>query len=372
LRRRLTGWAATILAEATEARPAMPAGVDDRDADVWEPLLALADIADDDWPKLARKAAVALVAAAREIEPSLNIRLLADLRVVFGAAEQLTTKELLADLHKLEDAPWGDLKGKPLSDNQLARRLRQYDVKPRVIRVGNSTPRGYMRADLHDVWRRYLPPSEKPATAATAATSQSFQGDSVATPDFEAATEGLKPQHSPRPDVAAVASENEGCCGSPGAGNADEMGIVAPVAPVAASVGNGGGGGPWENLTFLGVEPFKPCVHCGKTGGVVHHVRDNCHLERPSAPLHEDCVAGWFAAAAPPEDDGSGLSPRTINELADAYRERSYAQYQEGGGTDVDHRPLDSWLRQHLAELGVFREHVEIEFARVMEAVFAI
>ena len=181
LRRRLAGWAATILDEATEARPEMPAGVDDRDADIWEPLLAVADIAGGDWPNQAREAAKALVAVAREVEPSLNIRLLADLRTVFGDEEQMTTKQILAELCALEDAPWNDLKGKPLSDNQLARRLKQYGVKSKVIRVGTTTPRGYVREDLYDVWRRYLPPlPDKPATAATAATaatSQSFQGD---------------------------------------------------------------------------------------------------------------------------------------------------------------------------------------------------
>ena len=114
LRRRLAGWAATILDEATEARPEMPAGVDDRDADMWEPLLAVADIAGGDWPNQAREAAKALVAVAREVEPSLNIRLLADLRTVFGDEEQMTTKQILAELCALEDAPWNDLKGKPL------------------------------------------------------------------------------------------------------------------------------------------------------------------------------------------------------------------------------------------------------------------
>ncbi len=196
LRRRLAGWAATILDEATQARPEMPAGVDDRDADVWEPLLAVVDIAGGAWPKRARAAAVALVAVAREVEPSLNIRLLADLRTVFGDEEQMTTKRILAELCLLEDAPWNDLKGKPLTDNQLARRLRQYGVKSKVIRVGTTTPRGYVREDLYDVWRRYLPPlPDKPATAATVATSQSFRGDNVAPQEFEAATDDAEPQH---------------------------------------------------------------------------------------------------------------------------------------------------------------------------------
>jgi Protein of unknown function (DUF3631) len=48
LRQRLAGWAATIVDEATEARPEMPLGVEDRNADVWEPLLAIADIAGDE------------------------------------------------------------------------------------------------------------------------------------------------------------------------------------------------------------------------------------------------------------------------------------------------------------------------------------
>jgi hypothetical protein len=124
LRRRLAGWAATILDEATKARPDMPAGVEDRAADMWEPLLAVADIAGDRWPKLARDAALALVAVARDVEPSLNLRLLADLRTVFANAEAMATKKILTELCLLADAPWNDIKGKPITDNQLARRLR--------------------------------------------------------------------------------------------------------------------------------------------------------------------------------------------------------------------------------------------------------
>src|SRR5215475_6014366 len=134
LRRRLAGWAATILDEATEARPDMPAGVEDRNADIWEPLLAIADIAGSDWPSLAREAAKVLVKVAREEEPSLNIRLLTDLRTIFRDEEALSTKKNLAELCLIEDAPWSDLKGKPITDNQLARRLRQYGVKPKNVR----------------------------------------------------------------------------------------------------------------------------------------------------------------------------------------------------------------------------------------------
>ena len=36
-------------------------------------------------------------------------------------------------------------------------------------------------------------------------------------------------------------------------------------------------------------------MQCGTADGIVHHVRDNRHLDRRSINLHEACVAGWFA-----------------------------------------------------------------------------
>ena len=48
------------LAELESAEPAMP--LEDRAADTWEPLIAVADLAGGDWPALARHAAVALTA----------------------------------------------------------------------------------------------------------------------------------------------------------------------------------------------------------------------------------------------------------------------------------------------------------------------
>jgi hypothetical protein len=57
----------------------------------------------------------------------------------------------------MEETPWGDLKGKPLDQRGLATRLRQYDVKPRILWFGSKQARGYVRADLEEVWLRYLP-----------------------------------------------------------------------------------------------------------------------------------------------------------------------------------------------------------------------
>src|SRR5262249_52324763 len=46
----LRPWAADEVETMAEARPEMPSGIEDRDADVWEPLLAIADAVGGDWP----------------------------------------------------------------------------------------------------------------------------------------------------------------------------------------------------------------------------------------------------------------------------------------------------------------------------------
>jgi hypothetical protein len=151
--------------------PEMPVGVTNRDADVWEPLLAVADVAGGTWPQRARDAAVVLVKEAKDSTPSLGVRLLADLQTMFGTADQLATTTLLDKLHQIDEAPWGDMRGKPLSDIGLAKRLKGYGIKPKVLRNGDHTFRGYAKEDFYDAWKRYLPPLDaKPVTPVTPVT----------------------------------------------------------------------------------------------------------------------------------------------------------------------------------------------------------
>ena len=174
VRERLERWASLHRVTATGAYPSMPAGVEDRAADVWEALLTVADAAGGDWPRRGREAAVSLVSEAGTSTPSLGVRLLADLRQVFSDADKLTTQVILGRLVALEEAPWGDLRGKPLDARRLSQLLRAYDVRPEVFRLGEETFRGYVRANgLVDAWARYLgPPPQAPesVTAVTTAT----------------------------------------------------------------------------------------------------------------------------------------------------------------------------------------------------------
>ncbi|WP_095012690.1 DUF3631 domain-containing protein [Tsuneonella mangrovi] len=172
LGQRLTEWTSKIAEQLARARPLMPEGVEDRAADVWEPLIAIADAAGGEWPRLARDAASYFVAEARETPATLGVRLLSDIRAAFGESEQMTTSDLLYVLNDLEEAPWGDLRGKPVDSRRLARMLKPYGASPRDIRTERSVAKGYKREDLWDAWKRYLSPlTPEGATSATSATN---------------------------------------------------------------------------------------------------------------------------------------------------------------------------------------------------------
>ena len=155
LRDRLALWIAS-LSNLESARPEMPACIADRDADCWEPLLIIADSAGGSWPERARVSAVSLVSAARAASPSLGVRLLQDLRKVFGEEQAKFTIDIINKLVEMEESPWGDLKGKPIDARRLSRLLEPYGVTRKQVRIGEKTGKGYTREDLHDPWGRYL------------------------------------------------------------------------------------------------------------------------------------------------------------------------------------------------------------------------
>jgi hypothetical protein len=230
LRDRISAWAATVKLDLAAAWPSMPEGVTDRDADVWEALLAVADAATGDWPGRAREAAVALVAESKESTPSLGIRLLADLRSVFGANDQMATSTIVRALCDLNEAPWGAIaKGQPLDARGLSARLRPYGVASKNLRVGDQVVKGYARGDLADAWSRYLPQPPSPQESATSATG--------ATPI----------EDDPGGEAARVQAELD-------RGNA----AVADVADVA-DLRDDEGGEPFD----VAVPSGRVCVQCG-------------------------------------------------------------------------------------------------------------
>lgn len=174
LRDQLGEWGAEVAARAGDANPDLPPGIEDRKAEQWEPLIAIADEAGGDWPEFARAAAsAALVESATQI--SLGVRLLRDVKEVFGDRDKMFTEDIINELLNLEDGTWRNLKSGPIDADGLKRRLQKYGVErsKTTVRVGEEVLKGYYRKDLTDAWDRYLrdaPSPKEPVTPVTPVT----------------------------------------------------------------------------------------------------------------------------------------------------------------------------------------------------------
>lgn len=151
---RLATWGASVAGKIE--LPKMPPEITDRQADVWEALLAVADAAGGDWPERARKSANSFLSESKDNTVSLGVLLLRDLRTVFGGEDSLSTDHIIQRLCELDEAPWSDLHGKAINARGVAFRLRQYGVKSCQVHPENR--KGYTRESLWDAWQRYLPP----------------------------------------------------------------------------------------------------------------------------------------------------------------------------------------------------------------------
>jgi hypothetical protein len=161
LRADLEAWATGAVEGLRDAIPDLPNELGDRQADAWEPLFAIADLAGGDWVTRARAAAVALSKPADGDEAGRGAQLLAAIRSALKGGEVITTADLLEAVNSDDELPFGAWKeGKGLDARTLARLLKPYGAKPRTVRIGQETAKGYHANDLTDIFARYLSPSE--------------------------------------------------------------------------------------------------------------------------------------------------------------------------------------------------------------------
>ena len=159
LRRKCARWAQDHAKQITDADPAVSDALNDRAADIWRPLLAIADLAGGRWPDDARCAALELSADVED--DSINVKLLAACRAYFTehTADRVLSKELLAFLNDQEEESWCTFnRGDVMNARQLADRMKSYGVRSRTIREGTDRAKGYYKEDFDDAFTRYLPP----------------------------------------------------------------------------------------------------------------------------------------------------------------------------------------------------------------------
>ena len=216
--RRAARWVADHFVALRDADPSTPAGLHDRAADNWRPLLAIADVAGGGWPTRAR-AAIGKLTDDDDDDESAGVLLLGDLRDLFEArkVDRLPSADMAEHLGKLEERPWPEWKNsKPITQRQVAALLRPFRIVPVSIRLPDGkTPKGYHRDQFADAWRRYLP--EDPLN---------------------------DPPHRHNPSGARFSAENEAPHPDPSVADADRSKANggAGCGPVADRKGEGQGG----------------------------------------------------------------------------------------------------------------------------------
>jgi len=155
LHEQLMAWRESAVEILRSARPVLPDELSDRAADVWEPLLAIADLAGGDWPVRARRAAVVLMGSIEDTDPT--IELLKDIAIEVMPEETrqvIPTKDIIEKLTALEHRPWATWRrDKPISPRGLARLLDPLGVHP--VRLEHV--RGYRHDAFDALIARYLP-----------------------------------------------------------------------------------------------------------------------------------------------------------------------------------------------------------------------
>lgn len=213
IKAKLEAWEARGAADLLcPIEPAPIAGLSDRQNDIAEPLLCIAQLGGNGWLQRLTVALQAVFKAASVEDGSLGVTVLADIRAVFDErkTDTIPSAVLAGCLCKIEGRQWADCNhGNGMTANNLAWQLRKFRIYSQSIRVGDKTPKGYRRGDFEDAWSRYCPlPALQNATSPQPASTLNETAFSKrhTTHDVADAKSGANPhEHC---TVAGVAVEN--------------------------------------------------------------------------------------------------------------------------------------------------------------------
>lgn len=150
----------------------MTKSLNDRARDNWELLIAIADIAGGEWSERARAACQELSNIDIEQE-SDGILLLYDIRTIFSDKEvdKIFTEDLKKVLVTMDDRPWTEyISSWSITPRQIAKLLKPFGIRPKQMRIGATSKKGYELAWFADAFARYLdpyPPSQSETTKQT-------------------------------------------------------------------------------------------------------------------------------------------------------------------------------------------------------------
>jgi putative DNA primase/helicase len=324
LRSHAARWAADNSEKLADPDPQIPDALNDRAADNWRPLLAIADLAGGKWPQLARQACLTLSGEAAE--ESLGVRLLADCRAAFGDYDVIRSADLVPKLVEDPERPWAEYNrgGKPITQRQVARLLGAFGIVSETVRVaGLKDAKGYQRVRFEEAWATYCPVK----------TPSRAQGDlskrpSVQIPVVSAQVDDFRCVQSLSPDGSKNGKLSHSHAGLDAwtdkkRGNATRDYLAASEAPLCGNTVTGGNGHRDQNVTAaetfstvpsdsgmdnLDVRDGGPipeicprCDHCGQPATRADRLNPYDWPGRPDGiRLHGRCEEGWMDSEGRP------------------------------------------------------------------------
>ena len=166
IRQKLKRWYEDNSEQYRALRPVRIEGINDRAADNWQPLQAVAELAGGEWPRLCKHAAITL-SGIEEETPSINVELLMDIAEVFHdrGATKIFTADLLDALCQDDEKAYSTWnRGRPITSRQIGQRVKDFGVKSRQMKIGHVNNNGYELMQINEALIRYKPTSTPPST----------------------------------------------------------------------------------------------------------------------------------------------------------------------------------------------------------------
>jgi putative DNA primase/helicase len=167
IRRQIARWASdnAVTIGAMEIEP--PACGNDRMQDNFTPLWRIAAALGEPWPdRLAAAYATQAMVDDEDAEPA-GIMMLRDIAELFASrrADRISTSEIVGELMVMEERPWADWRhGRPINAQSVAKHMKPFDVKVKVLKLDGRPARVYLRTDVEAAAARYASQTCNPVT----------------------------------------------------------------------------------------------------------------------------------------------------------------------------------------------------------------
>ncbi len=157
--RKAARWAADNFGALKAHDPEIPDEMFNRQADNFRPIFAVADMAGDEWPQLARDVARRITNTADD-EQDAGVMLLWDIRDLFMErhTDRLLGEDIAPALEKIEDRPWAEWgrSQRPISKGQVARLLRRFGIVSKATALADGrNKKGYTLDQFEPILERY-------------------------------------------------------------------------------------------------------------------------------------------------------------------------------------------------------------------------